>query len=133
MTAEGEVEGLMGKLARALSPRNTSHEATRISTVQNETPSKSPRDAEISSNAPVQEPTAKRTVTPEHLQDVILAGLQKIAGFPQNGVSITVYGFRPWNAMITFAPGSVSSKTAAAYREMLPQLIEELRKQFDTE
>jgi hypothetical protein len=35
--------------------------------------------------------------------------------------------------MITFAPGSVSSKTAATYRQMLPQLIEELRKQFDVE
>jgi hypothetical protein len=135
MTAEGEeVEGLMGKLARAFSSRDTSRESKVISTVQNETPSKSPRNAEVpSGNAPVQEIAAKRTVTPEHLQGVILAGLQRIAGFPQNGVSITVYGFKPWNAMITFAPGSVSSKTAAAYRQMLPQLIKELRKQFDTE
>jgi len=135
MAAEGEeVEGLMAKLARAFSPRDTSHEPKPISTAQNNTPSKSPGDADVlPHNPPAREPAAKRTVTSEHLQDFILAALQKIAGFPQNGVSITVYGFKPWNAMITFAPGSVSSKTATMYKEMLPQLIVELRQQFDTE
>ncbi|WP_024511857.1 hypothetical protein [Bradyrhizobium sp. ARR65] len=72
----------------------------------------------------------KRGTSPEHLQNLILAAFRQIEGFPKNGVSITVYGLHPWNAMITFAPGSSSFKNATMYREMLPQIVAKLREDF---
>jgi hypothetical protein len=129
-----EVDGLLGALAKMLIAKGAPPEASSIAAVEHKAPGGQPEEAEVLPiTTIVQEGTPKRTVTPEHLQGLILAGLQKVEEFPKDGVSITVYGLKPWNAMITFAPGSVSSKTAATYRQMLPQLIEELRKQFDVE
>jgi hypothetical protein len=129
-----EVDGLLGALVKMLIGKDAPPEASSIAAVEHEAPGGPPEEAEVLPiTTIVQEGAPKRTVTPEHLQGLILAGLRKVEEFPKDGVSITVYGLKPWNAMITFAPGSVSSKTAATYRQMLPQLIEELRKQFDVE
>jgi hypothetical protein len=135
MADEGEeLDGLLGALARMFSAKAEASETRSVSAVEHEAPDEPPKEAEVLPfKAGVRESAPKRTVTPEHLQALILAGLRKVEDFPKDGVSITVYGLKPWNAMITFAPGSVSSKTATAYGKMLPQLIEELRRQFDME
>jgi hypothetical protein len=71
--------------------------------------------------------------TPRQLADLILGILQNIEGFPKSGASITVYGYRHWNAMITFKPGCVSMKDGIEYRAMLGELVQNLRGRFDVE
>jgi hypothetical protein len=48
-------------------------------------------------------------------------------------MTITVYGYTPWNAMVTFAPGSVNSATASTIRSMLQRIVERLREQIEIE
>ncbi len=126
-----EDTGLLAALGQVLRPRNTTLEAEIIAAAEredHEAQKDTPKEAEV---IPFEAPTATRQiVTTERLEALLLAELRQIEGFPQHGVSITVYGFRPWNAMITFAPGSTSLKNATKYREALPQLVEKLREQF---
>jgi hypothetical protein len=49
--------------------------------------------------------------------DLVLGELRKVYGFPSSGVSITIYGYRNWNAMIRFAPFSTTLRSAARLRE----------------
>jgi hypothetical protein len=61
------------------------------------------------------------------IADLVLGELRKMDGFPISGVSITVYGSRPWNAMIRFAPFSTTSQDAARLRHALPDIVFKLR------
>ncbi|GLR85918.1 hypothetical protein [Bradyrhizobium iriomotense] len=67
------------------------------------------------------------------IADLVLGGLRKVDGFPKSGVSITVYGSRPWNAMIEFAPFSTTSQDASRLRKALPDIIFRLRQYVDLE
>jgi hypothetical protein len=71
--------------------------------------------------------------TAQQLADLILEILQNVEGFPKRGASVTVCGYRHWNAMITFMPGCVSMKDGIEYRAMLRELVENLRGRFDVE
>jgi hypothetical protein len=64
---------------------------------------------------------------------LILGGLQHIPDFPRRGVTVTVYGFRPWSALLTFAPNSTTQRKANNYREILIDIVHDLRKQFEIE
>jgi hypothetical protein len=64
---------------------------------------------------------------------LILDGLRQIPEFPDRGINVTVYGSRPWSAMLTFKPNSTSHQNALQYREVLTQIVFELRKQFEIE
>ncbi len=129
-----EATGLLAMLGEVLSARNRTLEAEIIAAAEredHEPPSDTPKEAEV---IPFNPPAAtKQIVTPERLQAILLAGLRQIEGFPEHGVSTAVYGCRPWNAMITFAPGSTSLKNATKYREAMHQLVEKLRERFDIE
>jgi hypothetical protein len=46
---------------------------------------------------------AKQKKAPEELAAMILEDLSQIEGCPQRGVKVTVYGFNPWNAMLTYS------------------------------
>jgi hypothetical protein len=70
-------------------------------------------------------------VSVEEAQDIILRGLRRLPDFPSQGVAVTLYGSRPWNAMLTFAPGSTSYRNATAFRHALAEMISELRKQIE--
>lgn len=61
------------------------------------------------------------------IADLVLGELRKMDGFPKSGVSITVYGSRPWNAMIRFAPFSTTSQDAARLRHAVPDIVFRLR------
>ncbi|MCP3466581.1 hypothetical protein [Bradyrhizobium sp. CCGUVB23] len=67
------------------------------------------------------------------IADLVLGELRKVDGFPKSGVSITVYGYRPWNAMIKFAPFSTTSENAARLRHALPDIVFKLRQYVDLE
>lgn len=131
-----EDHGLLAMLGQVFSAKSDMPEADILAGARDRTaPNGTLRDAAAMSRVP--EPatptSGKRTVTAEYLQTVILAGLQEIDGFPRSSVLITVYGVRPWNAMITFAPGSTSKKNATTYGEVLQQLVAKLRERFDVE
>ncbi|MBR0717540.1 hypothetical protein [Bradyrhizobium liaoningense] len=67
------------------------------------------------------------------IADLVLGELRKVDGFPKAGVSITVYGSRPWNAMIRFAPFSTTSQDATRLRRALPEIVFRLRQYVDLE
>ncbi|UPK33929.1 hypothetical protein IVB18_38040 [Bradyrhizobium sp. 186] len=67
------------------------------------------------------------------IADLVLGELRKVDGFSKSGVSITVYGSRPWNAMIRFAPFSTTSQDAARLRHALPDIVFRLRQYVELE
>lgn len=70
-------------------------------------------------------------ISADRMASLILEGLREIDGFPTSGVSLTVYGYQPWNAMLSFAPRSVRSAAASRYRSTLTELVGQLRSRFD--
>ncbi|WP_035994466.1 MULTISPECIES: hypothetical protein [unclassified Bradyrhizobium] len=79
-------------------------------------------------------PDGKRARLPAvAIADLVLGELRKVEGFSRSGVSITVYGSRPWNAMVTFAPFSTTSQDAARLRHALPDIVFRLRQCVELE
>ena len=73
-------------------------------------------------------PGGKRLLPAEAIADLVLGELRKIEDFPASGVSVTVYGYRHWNAMITFAPFSTTFRNATRFRQALPDVVFKLRR-----
>ncbi|MBR1092618.1 hypothetical protein JQ621_34670 [Bradyrhizobium manausense] len=78
-------------------------------------------------------PDGKRLLPAEAIADLVLGELRKIEGFPASGVSVTVYGYRHWNAMLTFAPFSTNFQNATRFRQALPDLVFKLRRFVELE
>ena len=76
-------------------------------------------------------PTDLPLKTAAQARALIFEGLRHIHGFPSEGVTITVYGFQPWSAMLTFAPYSATPANAAQYRKILAEIVYDLRKGFE--
>ncbi|MCK1384105.1 hypothetical protein [Bradyrhizobium sp. 21] len=101
---------------------------------------KNTSDAAPAVTKPV-EPPAKIATTPdgkqllpaEAIADLVLSELRKMENFPATGASVTVYGYRHWNAMITFAPFSTSFQNATRFRQTMPDLVFKLRRFVELE
>jgi hypothetical protein len=54
----------------------------------------------------------KEKKTAQQLAAMIREDLSQVDGFPERGVTVTVYGHNPWNSMLTFgvAAGPVPNK-----------------------
>ena len=78
-------------------------------------------------------PKKPRSLSAGQVQALIRQGLSQIPDFPERGVAVTVYGFRPWNAMLNFAPSSTSYKQAIAFREALTEIVHVLRTQVEVD
>ncbi len=78
-------------------------------------------------------PDGKRRLPADAIADLVLGELRKIEDFPASGVSVTVYGYRHWNAMITFAPFSTTFRNATRFRQALPDLVFKLRRFVELE
>ena len=78
-------------------------------------------------------PDGKRLLPAEAIADLVLGELRKLEDFPATGASVTVYGYRHWNAMITFAPFSTSFQNATRFRQALPDLVFKLRRFVELE
>ncbi|WP_314951858.1 hypothetical protein [Bradyrhizobium cosmicum] len=97
-------------------------------------------DAAPAATRPV-EPPAKIATTPdgkqllpaEAIADLVLGELRKMENFPGTGATVTVYGYRHWNAMITFAPFSTSFQNATRFRQAMPDLVFKLRRFVELE
>jgi hypothetical protein len=146
-------DGLLAMIKRAIHPKQEEEltdasdwaEAKHEDPVSASEPVLEPIAAEIAD--PVAEPeipaepalevtltsAQSRTRTANEVQKMILDALITIPDAPKRGMSITVYGYRPWNAMVTFAPGSAKISTATMIRSALTRLIEEMRGHFDIE
>lgn len=121
-------------------------EASTPDAVSAKSESKSENKPETASSAPPAaarpvEPPAKIATTPdgkqllpaEAIADLVLGELRKMENFPATGASVTVYGYRHWNAMITFAPFSTSFQDATRFRQALPDLVFKLRRFVELE
>jgi hypothetical protein len=75
----------------------------------------------------------RKTLSPTELQELILTALTALPEVPKRGMSVTVYGFYPWNAMVTFAPGSTTAAKAKTIRQLLPGVVDQLRKEIQIE
>lgn len=73
-------------------------------------------------------PDGKQLLPAEAIADLVLGELRKMENFPATGASVTIYGYRHWNAMITFAPFSTSFQDATRFRQALPDLVFKLRR-----
>ncbi|MBR0712246.1 hypothetical protein [Bradyrhizobium liaoningense] len=73
-------------------------------------------------------PDGRKLLPAETIADLVLGELRKMEDFPANGASVTVYGYRHWNAMITFAPFSTSFQNATRFRQAMPDLVLKLRR-----
>jgi len=63
----------------------------------------------------------------------VLGELRKLEDFPATGTSVTVYGYRHWNAMITFAPFSTNFQNATRFRQAMPDIVFKLRRFVELE
>ncbi|WP_342738286.1 hypothetical protein [Bradyrhizobium sp. B117] len=70
----------------------------------------------------------KQLLPAEAIAELVLGELRKLEDFPATGASVTVYGYRHWNAMITFAPFSTSFQNATRFRQAMPDLVFKLRR-----
>ena len=78
-------------------------------------------------------PDGKRLLPAEAIADLVLGELRKLEDFPATGASVTVYGYKHWNAMITFAPFSTSFHNATRFRQAMPDLVFKLRRFVELE
>jgi hypothetical protein len=95
-----------------------------------------PQDAPAAAAAPAGQPATpqgKRRLPAEAIAELVLGELRKIDNFPASGASVTVYGYRHWNAMITFAPFSTTFENATRIRQAMPDLVFKLRRFVELE
>src|ERR1700733_4731344 len=102
-----------------------------------------PGREQISADEPTQLPTWLTAIpkrqrfsnqplkTAAQARALIIEGLRQIPGFPSEGVTVTVYGFQPWGAMLAFAPNSTTVANATRYRIILVDIVYDLRKNFE--
>ncbi|MGT2503977.1 hypothetical protein ACVOMS_30575 [Bradyrhizobium guangxiense] len=109
--------------------------AAVLSPAQEQAPEAAPSAAE-----PVEQPAkivrtrdGRQLLPAEAIADLVLGELRKLEDFPATGVSVTVYGYRHWNAMITFAPFSTSFQNATRFRQAMPDIVFKLRRFVELE
>ncbi|WP_262048000.1 hypothetical protein [Bradyrhizobium sp. Bra78] len=78
-------------------------------------------------------PDGRQLLPAEAIADLVLGELRKLEDFPATGASVTVYGYRHWNAMITFAPFSTTFQNATRFRQAMPDLVFKLRRFVELE
>ena len=97
-------------------------------------------DAAPATVEPVEQPAkivttrdGRRLLPAEAIADLVLGELRKLEDFPASGASVTVYGYRHWNAMITFAPFSTNFQNATRFRQAMPDIVFKLRRFVELE
>lgn len=71
-----------------------------------------------------------RNVSRSELASLVLKALQVTEAFPPIGVEITIYGDRPWNAMLRITPAA-GPVNADPWRERLRTVVVLFRERYD--
>ena len=77
------------------------------------------------------EPPTKAKKTAEELAVMIREDLGKMDGCPKRGVTVTVYGLDPWNAMLTFGVVAGPVRNKAELDNFFEIIIERLKRLYD--
>jgi hypothetical protein len=73
----------------------------------------------------------KEKKTAEELAVMIREDLGKVDGCPKRGVTVTVYGLNPWNAMLTLGVDAGPVPNKAELDSFLEIIIERLKRLYD--
>ena len=73
----------------------------------------------------------KEQKTAEELAAMIREDLGKMDGCPKRGVTVTVYGLNPWNAMLTFGVAAGPIRNKAELRSCFEIILERLKRLYD--
>jgi len=77
------------------------------------------------------EPPTKEKKTAEELAVMIREDLGKIDGCPKRGVTVTVYGLNPWNAMLSFGADAGPVPNKADLQAFCDIITERLKRLYD--
>jgi hypothetical protein len=77
------------------------------------------------------QPPTREKKTAEELAAMIREDLDKMDGCPQRGVTVTVYGLNPWNAMLTFGVDAGPVPNKAELGSFFEIIIERLKRLYD--
>ncbi len=77
------------------------------------------------------ESPTKENKTAEELAAMIREDLSKMDGCPERGVVVTVYGFKSWNAMLTFGVDAGPVRNKAELDNFFEIIIERLKRLYD--
>lgn len=76
------------------------------------------------------QPRPKQMKTAEEIAAMILADLSQVEGCPQQGVSVTVYGF-PWKSMLMFGAAAGPVKNKVELQRFCDIFTERLQRLYD--
>lgn len=76
---------------------------------------------------------AKQKKGAEELAAMILEDLSQIEGCPQRGVKVTVYGFNPWNAMLTYGVEAGAVPNKEDLLALFDVLVERMKRLYEVE
>jgi hypothetical protein len=74
---------------------------------------------------------AKEKKTAEELAVMIREDLGKMDGCPKRGVTVTVYGLNPWNAMLRFGADAGPVPNKAELDSFFEIIVERLKRLYD--
>ncbi len=77
------------------------------------------------------EPAAKEKKTAEELAVMIREDLAKMDGCPERGVTVTVYGLNPWNAMLAFGVDAGAVPNKAELDGFFEIILDRLKRLYD--
>ena len=67
----------------------------------------------------------------EELAAMILNDLKQVAGCPSSGVTVTVYGLRPWNSWLHFGAATGAVQNKRELQDFCALLTDRLRLRYD--
>jgi hypothetical protein len=86
---------------------------------------------EITAQHPAPAIPAKQKKTPEELAAMIREDLSKMDGCPERGVIVTVYGFNPWNSLLTFGVDAGPVPNKVELQGFCDIITERLKRLYD--
>jgi hypothetical protein len=70
-------------------------------------------------------------VSRKEMAEMILRALATAPDCPKQGFEVTIYGVRPWNAMLRITPAAGPVRDSAAWRDRVREMIPRLRDQYE--
>jgi hypothetical protein len=74
--------------------------------------------------------SAKQKKTAEQLTAMILKDLRNVAGCPEHGINLTIYGI-PWKAMLMFGTAAGPVRNKAELQSFFEVILERLQRLYD--